>query len=473
MTDLAPAPRPETLRSREHLRFAVGAVALVTLGAFENRAVGTVLPTVAGQLHGLALFGAASAAPLISYVVAMAVAGAWADRAGPAPLLRTGMVAFLLSQTLTGLAPTMAVFALGRLVSGTAEALLDVGLTVLLARTVPESLRPKVFGMFAAAWVLPSLLGPPVAGVVTEHLGWRWVFLAAVALIVPAYLLLRSSINGCRRVSREPWGAPGRRTAAAALVVAAGLAGTTSGGSLLSGGRAARASGALLILAGLVVLVVGLPHLVPRGTWSAQRGIPAVTALRALLTAAFGTTGAYLPLMLTTIHRLGPTAAGSSLTITGVCWALGSNLNGLDGVQRRSSPGTRLRLGFGLIAVGLAGPTVLSLRAMPLWAGLALWALAGLGIGICSPTLSTQLLALSPTEDQGRNTAAVGLAGSIASALALALSGAAIALAAPRLSGGLFAGIMAGAALLALTGVLVGPRAGAPGAPPRQQLPRG
>jgi hypothetical protein len=36
----------------------------------------------------------------------------------------------------------------------------------------PEHLRRKVFAAFAAAWVIPSLVGPALAGLVVEHLGW-------------------------------------------------------------------------------------------------------------------------------------------------------------------------------------------------------------------------------------------------------------------------------------------------------------
>src|SRR5687768_14633293 len=99
------APRPPSLLQREHLPFAVDAVALVALGAFENRATMTVLPTVAQDLDGLWLFGAAAAAPLISYVVSTALGGVWADRRGPVPALRLGMLVFVLSQLALGLTP--------------------------------------------------------------------------------------------------------------------------------------------------------------------------------------------------------------------------------------------------------------------------------------------------------------------------------------------------------------------------------
>ena len=161
-------------------------MSLVTLGAFENRATMTVLPTVAQDLDGLWLFGAAAAAPLISFVVSTATAGVWADRRGPVPALQAGMLLFVVSQLALGLAPSMHVFAVARVGSGLAEGLLDIGLTVLLARAMPEELRAKVFAAFAAAWVLPSLLGPSIAGAVTEWVDWRAVFLLGAALLVPA-----------------------------------------------------------------------------------------------------------------------------------------------------------------------------------------------------------------------------------------------------------------------------------------------
>ena len=48
----------------------------------------------------------------------------------------------------------------GRLLSGLAEGLLDVALMVLVARALPAVLRPRMFSLFAAMWILPSVLGP-------------------------------------------------------------------------------------------------------------------------------------------------------------------------------------------------------------------------------------------------------------------------------------------------------------------------
>ena len=67
---------------------------LVTLGAFENRAVGTALPTMVREFDALGSFGLANAAPNASYLISLAIAGLWSDRRGPIPTLRAGAVAF-------------------------------------------------------------------------------------------------------------------------------------------------------------------------------------------------------------------------------------------------------------------------------------------------------------------------------------------------------------------------------------------
>ncbi|KRF28295.1 MFS transporter [Phycicoccus sp. Soil802] len=469
--------RPASLLDRAHLPFAVGAVALVTLGAFENRATMTVLPTVARDLDGLWLFGAASAAPLVSFVVATVVAGAWADHRGPVRPLQAGMLVFTASQVAMALAPGMAVFAVGRFGSGIAEALMDVSLTVLLARTMPEELRAKVFAAFAAAWVLPSLVGPPIAGLLTEVLSWRTVFGVGVALLPFAWVLLRPAMRaegveraedaeGGEGVTTQPtseagtaWTPREHRAVRAAALAAAGLAALTAGGSLLGRSGPVEALGLALVLVGTACTVPAVRTVLPAGTLRFARGIPALVALRGLVAAAFGTAGSLLPLMLTTIHGLGPAAAGASLTVTGLSWAAGSQLHGLDVVQRRVPAVRRLAVGFSLITVGVLGPALTSLDALPVVIGLALWGVAGLGMGIVSPTLSTQLLLFAPVRDQGRITAASSLTASVAQAIGLAAAGALIAWQAPDLPGWLFATTMTACAAVGAVGLAAARRA--------------
>jgi len=85
----------------------------------------------------------------------------------------------------------------------------------------------------------------------------------------------------------------------------------------------------------LVTLGLAAVRVMPKGTFVARRGFPAVVAVRGLGGAAFAGVGAYLPLLLTLQHDFSPSRAGVTLSITGVCWAFGSWLQGREhGIQR-------------------------------------------------------------------------------------------------------------------------------------------
>src|SRR5215207_10871924 len=142
----------------------VGIVGLVSLLAFASMAVATALPSAVAELRGLAWYGWSFTALLVTSVVGMVAAGELADRVGARRPLLVGVLTFLTGLLVAGLAGGMAVFVLGRALQGVGVGLLAVVMYVLVGEAYPERLRPAVFGAISAAWVLPALVGPVVAG---------------------------------------------------------------------------------------------------------------------------------------------------------------------------------------------------------------------------------------------------------------------------------------------------------------------
>lgn len=458
------SPPRERLLDGRHLPVVVGVLALVTLAAFENRAVQTILPVIVRDLDGWTLFGASTGATLVTFTVATALAGGWTDRLGPRPVLFGGLGLFAAAQVVSALAPTMSVFVAGRAVSGAAEALIDTTLMVLVAQALPESLRAKMFASFAAAWILPSLLGPGVAGGIEAVAGWRVVFVGPLLVALPAVLLLRPALRGGRPGGAAGSADPGARgRLAASVLLAAGLAVATFSAPLLAM-PSSRAVGLVVVLGGAGVVLLAAVRALPAGTARLEPGIPAVIGLRLLTAAAFTGVGAVLPLMLVTTHQVSAAVAGVALSVTGVMWATGSWLNSLDRVQDRVPAAVRVRVGGLLIAAGAAGPVLLALDAVPIVLGLAGWAAAATGMGILSPTFSTELLAAAPAAGRGRASAAQALADSTGVALQTGLAGAVVAWFGPAMDGPRFAALMAAGAVVAL-GVTAG--AGRVGPSPR------
>jgi MFS family permease len=398
------------------------------------------MPEVSRELNGDALYAFAFAGPLAVSVVGMVAAGAWADRGNPRTALLVSVALFAAGLLTAGTAPTMAVFVLGRLVHGLGGGGLTVVLYVVVARVYPPVLHARIFAGFAAAWVVPSLIGPFIAGLLAETVGWRWVFLGVVALVALAMLMVVPVMHGALSAPDET--APFRvaRLLWAVLLAVAVLALTL----------AAEASGPVQWIVPVVaaaVAVFAIRPLIPSGTLLARPGLPTVILMRALVAGTFFAAEVYVPRILVTEYGLSAAVAGLALTAAGLSWS------GASWVQGRFPSLTDLataRLGALGLTIALA-----SLIATAVWhlhpaVVVVGWAFAGGGMGILYPRLGVLTLRYSTPENQGFNSSALSIADATGSAVALAATAIVFAALRPFEGGWPFAGAFA------LTAVLCG-----------------
>lgn len=437
----------ERILSPAYAATTIAMFALIAFAAFEAMAVTTVMPTVARDLGGLDLYALAFAAPLASGVVGMVAAGMWSDRTGPVVPLLASLALFSAGLLVCGLAPSMEVLLVGRVLQGLGSGAMVVGLYVIVGLVFPAVLRPAVFASFAAAWVLPSLFGPGLAALVADVWSWRWVFLGIVGLVVVALVLLAPALRGLEPHAegvttpsvRLWWAVLG---AVAVLVLE--LVGSAGGVTAL---------GALAALAGVWV---SLGRLLPPGSRTLRRGLPAVIATRGLLAATFFCAEAYLVYVLQEHWDLSPGRAGIALTCVGVVWATSSQVQARLG--DRVSHTRAMVVGTVLVLTGLAVLAALVLAhdvgarpsaVLPA----AAYVLAGAGMGFAYPRTGVAMLEASTDRDRGFNSSALTVADSLGAALALSVAGAAFA-AAERQDLDPFLTVFAFAAAAAVLGVL-------------------
>jgi MFS family permease len=391
----------------------IGAIALISMLAFEAIAVATAMPAVAEALHGLPLYALAFGATLATSVLGMTAAGQLCDKRGPYRASLLGLAAFMLGLLLAGFAPSMPVLVLGRALQGLGSGVLGVALYVGVGKVVPAPLHPKLFAMFAGAWVLPGLLGPAVASGLVHLMGWRSVFLAVAAVVPVAAVLMLPALKRVGRGSGEAlrWGA--MRWALLA----------SAGALMLHGASQQEGAGSgLLFAAGLVAAFVAARQLLPAGTLAAARGLPSVILLRGFIAAAFASAEAFLPLLLTHHFGWSLTQAGIALSAGAITWSIGSAVQAR--VQGEAARRRLLPTGFSIAAAGLAVVMVpVLVTALPSWIALAGWVGVGLGIGLSFPMLSVLLLQLSPPEQQGANSSALQLSDALVSSAALGGAG--------------------------------------------------
>lgn len=407
--ELTPRPR---LLSPTYAATTIGMFALVVFVGFEATAVTTVMPGVARELDGIGLYALSFAAPLASGVVGMVAAGARSDRHGPARPLAAALVLFSVGLVVCGTAPTMEVLVAGRVLQGLGGGALTVCLYVMIGLVFPAVLQPAVFASFAAAWVLPSLFGPAFAAFVAQAVGWRWVFLGAVALVAAATLLILPALRG---LERRDGGSETPRSRLVWAVVAA----TAVLALELVGSR--RGSTGLLAVLALGLVFLSLRPLLPAGSLVARRGLPAVIGTRGLLSAAFFCSEVYIVFVLQDRWDLTAGRAGLALTAVGLAWAGASQVQSRLG--SRVSDVTAMRWGTALVLAGTATLLVVILsHASPVLA-VAAYVVSGAGMGFGYPRTGVAMLAASTDADRGFNSSALSIADSIGGALALSVSG--------------------------------------------------
>ncbi|MFG6194638.1 MFS transporter [Nonomuraea sp. JJY05] len=405
--------------SPEYRIATVGIVLTITLVAFEGMSVGVVMPAVAHELNALDLYGISFSAFLIASLFANVVAGLWSDRRGYQLPFLSGVVLFVAGMALAGAAHSAGLFLVARAVQGLGAGASIVALLVMIARVYPEALRPKVFAAVSAAWVVPAMVGPAVAGFVAVQWGWRYVFYGIIPLVVPALVML---VPALRRPSssHEPSTGPRSRPVAMTLAATATAGGA---GALLQGVDLLHRSpvtGVLEAVAGLAFLIYGLYRLLPPRALRFARGLPTTVLMRGFFSAAFFGVNSFIPLALQEVKHFDLKLAGIALTTGALGWSAGSFLQS----RREGEAYKRIRLGAGCVTVSILICTLCVVPGVTGWIAVPAWIVAGFGMGFGMTTVSVTALRQSPVNEQGANSAALSVTDMLGSALAIGVAGA-------------------------------------------------
>jgi MFS family permease len=404
----------EGVWSPQHRMLTLGLI-LITLGpAFEGLAVATILPRIVADLGGLSFYGWSFSAYMLATIVGLILAGDEADRKGPALPFIIGVSLFVLGLILAGTASSMITFVFSRAVQGFGAGIIASVAYVCVGRGYPEQVKPRMIAILSSAYVVPGLIGPALAAIIADFVGWRWVFLGlapvlplATVLVLPALKKLAPS-----RTSGS-WDLH-RLLAAVGLVIGIGI--TLAGLQVQSIPIAI-----VLTLSGLVVGILSLHRILPVGTLKAKAGMPAAIATMGFLSMAYFGGEAFLPLTLISIRGQNTLIAGVALTTATLTWTAGSWL------QAKLAPRHRRRLlvsaGLLLLALGLAGIACVLIPAIPVAVAFVAWGVSGLGMGLAYSTISLVVLETAPTDQEGSATASLVLSSVLGSALGTGLGG--------------------------------------------------
>jgi len=447
-------PEAGGLWSAERRPLTVGLVLTITLVAAEALAVSTAMPVVVRELGGLELYGLVFSAFTASSLVGIVVAGLLIDRRGVVTPFLLGLVMFAIGLTIAGAAVSMPMLIVGRLIQGLGGGAIPPIAYVAIGRSLPEALRPRMFATLSTAWILPGVFGPGIAGVVAEAFNWRLIFFGLLPVLLVSGSMAYRGLSTLRP--------------SASVATTTGTSATRVRNGVLMGLGVILATTGLQADSPLIVAAVGLPGLalagwafhglVPPGTLRAARGYPTAVLLRGFVTFAFFTVDAYVALLLVEVRGWTAAEAGIALTAATLSWTAGSWTQAR--LSARFPHEAFVRVGFPVVAAGIAGLGLILLPAVPAWLSVPIFAFGGFGMGLTYAQFALIVLRDVPHESQGEVTSGLTLSDSLGTALGLTVAGAFVAAGVRAGAGpapGLAAAIAAGTAA-AIAGWLLAPR---------------
>ncbi|MGH7355659.1 MAG: MDR family MFS transporter [Candidatus Rokuibacteriota bacterium] len=410
-----------------------GVMLAIFLAAIESTVVALAMPSVVASLGGVRYYSWVFSGYLLTQTITLPLWGRLSDIYGRRAVYLAGLATFLAGSALSGASHDMAQLIAFRMIQGLgAGSLMTLGYT-LVGELFGLEQRAKMQGYLSGVWGVASMVGPPVGGLLTDFVSWRWVFymnlpfgIVAMALIWAA---LRHQARPTRRGSLDYRGAA-YFTLGLTLVLLGLVEAGREGGGWGPGAAVLLAAG----VASLGVLVAverrAADPLLPLRLFESRMIVAAVATRLLVGTAMFGAL-AFIPLFVQKVTGLSATGSGAVLAPFVIGWVIFSPL----------SARLVLRLGYrSIVAAGMAcltGAFWLMSRwdsSLTLTGAMRDVALAGVGMGLVVVPMLIAVQSAVDRRDLGVATSLIQLMMSVGGMLGVAAMGTVMA---HRLDGGL------------------------------------
>ncbi|KZB79141.1 MFS transporter [Amycolatopsis regifaucium] len=435
---------------------------MIALGAFvttlDNTIVAAGAPSIARDLGlDLPTLQWVSIGYMLPFAGLLPVAGTLVDRWGQAATLRAGLLAFGAGAAVGGVAMTAWLVIAARVLQGAAAAFLVPTLLSLLRTNLDARGRAVGATVWTACLAVALALGPPLGGVLSEYLGWGWIFFVNLPFVA-AMLALRRKVA---TAGRDP---AARRPAAGSMLV------MTTGMVLITAAVVRLGEGDVLAPVALGAAGTAFASwFVLREKRARERLVPPELTRQRVFTGALGVqmlwglgvSGIFFftPLLHQEFLGLGPVLAGLPLVVVAVAVVAATPL--VPWAVPRFGPHRTVATGLATVAAGLLALAAVNHvpEVLPRIPSLVL---IGAGSALTTP-LTSYALEIVAERHSGTASGLLTASRELSSALGVALIGTVLAVvrtarlgegAAPALAGGYTAGLLTAAALELVGAVL-------------------
>jgi EmrB/QacA subfamily drug resistance transporter len=404
------------------LTFA-GVLAAIFLSALDQTIVGTAMPTIARELHGVDRYTWVTTAYLLTSTAVIPVVGKISEQLGRKRVFISAIALFLLGSVLCGAAPTMNWLIAFRALQGIGGGMIAGTAFAVIADLFTPSERGRYTGVLSGVFGIASVVGPLIGGALTDNVGWRWVFyvnvpvgIAVAALLMVAFPTRRAATTERPKIDWQ-----------GALLIGGAAAGLAYGISAQGTGGWTNPAVLISIALGVVLLVVGLlwesrarEAVLPPSLFRSPI-FSVATAVMFLVGALMFGAITYIPVFLQYVVGVHATSSGLLLLplMAGLVLAsiVGGQILSRTGRYRwQAIIGSALILGGVLLATRLDVQSAQSAVTLPM-------VVLGIGIGLSMPVYSVVSQNAVPQRMVSSATSTVQFVRQMGSVLGLAVAG--------------------------------------------------
>jgi EmrB/QacA subfamily drug resistance transporter len=325
-------------------------------------------------------------------------AGSLGDRLGRRRVFSIGFGIFTIASFLCGIAGDPTLLNLARGLQGVGGAAMFATSLALIAQEFHGRDRATAFGVWGATIGGAVAIGPLVGGLITEHLGWEWIFFVNVPIGIAAIALTELRLANVAAEDAAPIDVPGLLTFSSALFLL--IFGLIRGNAEGWGSAPILASliGSALLLAAFIAVERRSSHPMLDLTLFRKPAFNGVSAVALCLSASMFAMFLYLTLYIQGVLGYAPLDAGLRfLPLSVVSFVVAP-------IAARAAERLPLRvlMGVGLFMVGVGLLLIRGVSADSDWTTLlAGFIVAGVGVGLTNPSIANAAITVVPPQKAG------------------------------------------------------------------------
>jgi EmrB/QacA subfamily drug resistance transporter len=391
------------------------------MGAIEATIVSTAMPEIVGELGGFSMYSWVFSAYLLMNAVTVLIYGKLADLYGRKPILIFGISIFLIGSILCGLATSMEMLIVYRLIQGLGAGAVTPVATTIIGDIYTKEERAQIQGYLSSVWGISAVSGPAIGGLLVEYVSWRYVFWINLPLGILAILGIMTFLH--EKIEKKKHVIDYKGAVLLTIAVSSLMILLVEGGvNIAWASPLAVGLGLTCLLTFSMFIYIETKAVEPMMPFSVWREKSILIANLTSLTTGIILIGisSFLPAFVQGVMERPPIVAGFTLTAMSIGWPIASTLSGklLLTIGFR----TTSLIGGGTLILGSILFATLSPGAGPLWAALGSF-MIGIGMGLTTTAFIVSIQSTVSWEQRGVATASNSFMRNLGNTIGAALLG--------------------------------------------------